>query len=183
MFEAELRTKELRKCLVEVDKDMMDATRLGLQFAGKKLATLEKPMVRELAHAAGEYGPWMNAKSAAKHEFAKHNIALGRTPRALALIRKTGKAPSMGRPIPGLLRYMTHASRVRRTFRDQEWKLNVGPMGGRVNLYRKKINALDHFADKTYAAVPTVAKAEFEAKYARVMDKRRSQNPGRWGEG
>ena len=83
-------------------------------------------------------------------------------------LKEAGAKPSKGgRPVVGLLRFSTKTSRARRS--GLGYRVVVGPGGGRVNLYKNKIERIYHFAQVAHDEVVPQARVIMEAAWAKAL--------------
>ena len=90
------------------------------------------------------------------------------------ITRKSLKAAKLkpsrnGRAVIGLLRFSVKQGRLRKTSTGA--RIVVGPGGGRVNLYKNKIERKFHFAEKAYDEVVPAAGAIMSEAWATALRK------------
>ena len=76
-------------------------------------------------------------------------------------------------PIVGLLRASVKAGRVKKDGGGDgmQYRVVVGPGGGRVNLYKAKIERIYHFAERSYDDVIPFANVIMAAAWAKALRK------------
>ena len=74
-----------------------------------------------------------------------------------------------GRAVIGLLKFSTKQSRLRKTSTGA--RIVVGPGGGRVNLYKNKIERKYRFAEKAYDEVIPQARVIMAEAWAKALSK------------
>ena len=85
-------------------------------------------------------------------------------------VKSSGKPPSRsGRPVVGLLRFSVKTGRVQRSLGGA--RIVVGPGGGRVNLYKGKIERKYGFAAKAYGEIVPQSRIIMEAAWAKALAK------------
>ena len=86
-------------------------------------------------------------------------------------LKAAGMKPSRnGKAVIGLLKFSVKQGRVRRD-RFGGATIIVGPGGGRVNLYKNKIERKYHFAEKSYDEVVPQADAIMTEAWAKALKK------------
>ena len=75
-------------------------------------------------------------------------------------------------PVVGLLRASVKAGRVKKDSSEgMQYRVVVGPGGGRVNLYKAKIERIYHFAERSYDDVIPFANVIMAAAWAKALRK------------
>ena len=85
-------------------------------------------------------------------------------------LKAAGMKPSRnGRAVIGLLKFSVKQGRLRKTSTGA--RIVVGPGGGRVNLYKNKIERRYHFAAQAYGEVVPEARVIMSEAWAKALSK------------
>lgn len=126
--------------LLLIDRQADRATMWGLREMGRKLKRAEKKLAPVYKGPGGV-----------------RRLAKGR------------EGPMQRGPVVGLLRASISSARSFRKLGPAEYELVVGPRGGRVNLYKGKIERKYQFAATASAQVAPEAPAVFAAAWGRAL--------------
>ena len=124
------------------------------------LALLEKQAERETLVGLRGVG-----KVLVRNEKSKAPVYSG--PRGARRLAKGKLGPQQSGPVVGLLRFSVKSGRARKGL--EGYRIVVGPGGGRVNLYKGKIERKYRFAQQAYDEVVPFASVIMAAAWSRAL--------------
>ena len=110
------------------------------------------------------------AKVLVANERTKAPVYAG--PNGRRRMRKGAQGPMQSGPIVGLLRASVKSGRTKKDGAGEfgmGYRIIVGPGGGRVNLYKGKIERKYHFAERAYDEVVPFANVIMAAAWAKAL--------------
>ena len=101
----------------------------------------------------------------------KRGAPVYKGPGAVKRLRKGASGPMQQGPVSGLLKASIGSARSFKREGPGAYALVVGPRGGRVNLYKNKIERKYHFAQTAYDQVTPLAPVIFAEAWGRAIRK------------